>query len=380
MWTMARKTNSGVLFLVLAACMIFVISPASAKTPSDIVKMNVFERFRNEMTIAHDLAAPKFMSAGALAKWNGSIMPYFGKRDRQLSHFFAFSMLVPKINQDDFYVSYFNPWIDGVLLTKWRKTGNDWKMEDFYFASGERVRREITPQFVVLQKHAVPVWLRYRGPLLKGLYQYYTDMSAWLLGKDVGEYMSWLALSETERKTDLTLLRLRMRARLETAIDVITKTNSGSVLSGVFSKLKYDALTKDKRKLAAYSRHADMLADLPAQITKTWRENWYLKTKNVFTVILSSPIRPRLFLFINVFDSGKIQGVLLGDLEVRAAMLRKAAAKAQTVSTTSRPPAKKVQKYKTANGDEVEITTERRGGKVIMTTRINGRVTETLAF
>ncbi len=371
---MAGKAHSMILFL--AVCMIFVISPASAKTAPDTIKMNVFERFRYEMTIAHDEAAAKFMNAGALAKWNGSIMPYFGKRDRQLSHFFAFSMLVPKMNQGDFYVSYFNPWIDGVLLTKWKKTGEDWKMADIYFASGERARREITPRFTVSGKNALPVWLRLKGTLLNGIHQYYKDMSIWLLNKDVREYMSWLSLSAAARDLDLELVRMRMKTRLELALVNIAKSNSGPALSGAFSKLKYSALIGDKQKLASYSRHGDIIADLPPEITKTWRENWYFKNGNSFTVILSSPLQPRLFLFMSIYESGKIQGVLLGDLETLTGGVETAGPVRIEPVKTSR----KVRRFTNAGGQTVEITTERRGAKVTVTTRINGVVTEALTF
>ncbi len=85
---MAGKPNS--MFLFLATCMGIIVCLASGPATADTVKMNVFERFRYEMTMTHDTAAPQYMSAAALAKWNRSVAPYFGKRDRRLSHFFAF--------------------------------------------------------------------------------------------------------------------------------------------------------------------------------------------------------------------------------------------------------------------------------------------------
>lgn len=373
---MAVKFNP--IFFLYAACAILTASFSNAEATSDTAKMNVFQLFRYEMTLAHDNAAPKFMSENALAKWNSSIVPSFAQRDRQLSHFFAFSMLVPKRNQGDFYVMYFNPWVDGVLLTKWKNAGEDWRVEDFYFTPGERVRKEITPQFVVTNRNALPVWLRLNGTLVGSINQYYNDMSLWLLSKDAGEYMGWLSLSTAERAFDLKLLQMRMRARLELAVINLSKTNSGSRLSGAFSKLKYDALTGDKQKLASYSRHGAAIADLPADITKTWRENWYLRKGNTFSVILSSPVQPNLFLFMSILDSGKIEGVLLGDLEIMALQLRNTKIKAQPAHTA--PALRKVQTYNDAKGNRVEVITEKRDGKVIMTTRVNGKVTEVLNF
>ena len=372
---MNRKRKVSVFFLL--PFMLAALSLATDKGLAETVQRNVFERFRVEMTVSHDRAAPKFMSKSALNRWNQSFMPLFDKRDRQLSQFFAFSLMMPKMKGPELFVVYFNPWVDGALLTRWKQSGDAWKMEDFYMASGERVRGELRPKAIASEDHTLPVWMRFKGPILRGITAYYKDMSAWLLSKGADDFNSWFLLDEGQRNLDLQIVKSRMQRRLAQAIGVIVPDRIGPILSGAISRLKYDTLTKARQNLAGYSPHADLLIEMPQEITKTWRENWYFKSGNIYTLILSSPIQPRMFLFMNVHDTGKIQGVLLGDLEIMADLLRKAAPqRAKPVAETAR----KVQRYKTANGDQVEIVTQRQGGRVIMTTRINGTVTEVLKF
>lgn len=307
---------------IAVAAMIAIACLAADAASSETVKMNVFERFRNEMALAHDVAAAKFMQPEALARWNSAVMPYFQIKDRQLSHFFAFAMIFPMRKDSDFYIIYFNPWIDGALLTQWRKSNQAWKVENFYLASGQRMRGEVTPQSVVSEYDILPVWLRQKGRFLRNIYAYYKYMRAQIVQTDINDYTAWFALSEQERAADLLRVKFRMRARLELAIAYLAASQAGPVLSGAFSKLKYDALTGGKARLSSYSRHADILVSLRPEVIKTLRENWYFKQNNVYSAVLSSPVAPRLFVFINVEPSGRIQGALLGDLESMASMLQ----------------------------------------------------------
>ena len=74
----------------------------------------------------------------------------------------------------------------------------------------------------------------------------------------------------------------------------------------------------------------------------------------------------------------KLEGALLGSLEAMATIKRTASARVQAARPAA--PARKIQRYKDANGDQIEIVTEKRDGKVTMTTRKNGKVTEVLNF
>jgi len=155
-------------------------------------------------------------------------------------------------------------------------------------------------------------------------------------------------------------------------------------LTGAISKLKYDALSRNKKELASYSRHADMLGSLRPDIIKSLKVDWVFRDKDVYSVILTPPVFPRMFIFLNVNKTGKIETALLGDLETMAKMLRPSASTMRYAKPAqSAPPAqpgRKVQRYTDANGNQVEIVTEKRGGKVTMTTRVNGKVTEVLSF
>ena len=372
------------LLRAFAAFAIVAVCLGSGRVFAQSVEMNVFERFRNEMTVAHDVAAPKFMSPAGLAKWNRLVMPYFDRRDRQLSHFFAFSMLVFKGQGDDLFTIYFNPWVDGALLTKWQKIGAEWKMTDFYMASGERVRGEVTAPSSVTETSITPLWLQHPGALLMNIYAYYKEMRLRLVTKRVNDYLSWFALDDVERANDLLRVKLRMTARLDLAITYLAEGNTGTLLSGAFTRVRYDALTKDRKKLAKYSINGDLIADLKPEIIKTFRENWFFKKGDMYSVILSSPVSPSLFLFMNITAQGRIKSAFLSNLEAMANMLQTSTPTARPAAPAAAPaptpPGPKVQRYRDDKGNLVEIITQNKGGKVVMTVKVNGKVTKVMKF
>lgn len=307
---------------MLAFTVMFALVLTGSPAIADSQKLNVFERFRVEMTVDHIEAAGKFMSARALAKWNSSVMAYFDKPDRQLSHFFAVSIIIPKRKDVNFYLLYFNPWVDGALFTRWVQEDGNWKVDEFVFVSGQRLRGEVTPQSEVTQRDETPVWIRNNGTFLSNLYAYYKYMRAQIVQTPFADCLSWLTLEDRAQAAELLRIKLRMRTRVQLAILYLVRDRSGHILSNAITRLKYDALAKNRATLAGYSPHADILVDLKPEIVKTLRENWFFRHGNVFTVILSSPIAPRLFVFMNVLLNGRIEGVLMGDLESMADLVR----------------------------------------------------------
>ncbi len=378
---MTGKLNKAVS--ILGMIIVGAAYLAGEYASSATLRMNVFERFRIDMAVAPAVAATKYMTPAALTKWNRNIMPSFDKKDRQVRHFFEFSVMMPKKKASDLFVIFFNPWVDGALFTQWKKSGETWMMNNFYLASGERIRGELTPQSVMRQSQILPIWQWYKGTFLRNIFSYYKDMRSRIAGKNIDEYLTWLSLSEPERKADLLRVSLRMGARVMMTDRYTAKDQGGPVLTGAFSKLKYDALTDNKTVLTSYSRHADILVGLRPEIIKSFKENWVFKKNNTYTTVLSSPLLPRSFIFMNVTANGIIEGALFCDLETMATMLRIAASTVGTAPVQpvrAAFPTRKVQRYKDANGNQIEIITERRGSKVTMTTRINGIVTEVLNF
>ena len=368
-------TSSGIRFTILGALMLSLICLFAGRAQADTIRLNVFERFRNEMVIDQKAAAAKFMNAGALHKWTTGFVPFFADDQGQLRHFFAFAMTVPKKKGELITMIYFNPWVDGALFTRWRAEGELWKLDDFYLASGERIRGEITAGAKIEGGNIPPIWLWFKGPLLRNLIVYYRDMRTRLLNLDGPDLAGWFSRSADERTNDLLRVKLRMSVRAKAAATYLANGRSGPVLAGAVSKLKYDALTHNKNNLAAYSRHADMLGALRPEIVKTFKENWIFTKDNVYTLILSSIAAPRLLVFMNINPSGRIEGALLADLETMAMW-------PQTPAQSAAPAkaAAKVKTFTDAEGNRVEITTEKRAGKVVMTTRVNGKVTERVEF
>jgi len=343
---------------------------------SATLKINVFEGFRLEMVIDHDRAADRFINPDARAKWNSAILPLFNKKDRQIPHFFAFSMMVPKLKASDLYVIYFNPWIDGALLTQWRQTSGKWKMDNFYLASGERIRGQINPQTPITDTSFLPVWLLSKGVFIRNVVAYYKDMRTRLMQLNIDQLLPWFALSAAERDADLYRVKLRMGYRSFMTAGYFKNATSGQMLNAALIKLKYDALTHKKRKLATYSQHADIIADLKPEIIESFKPNWIFTKNNIYSAIFSSIAMPRLFIFMNIQANGKIETALFSDLETMATVQTKAS----TPPAASVQPSPKVKQYTDAQGNKVEIITEKKNGTVTMTTRVNGKVTEVVNF
>ncbi len=370
--------------VVFAAFVIGVLSFSGDPAHSESRKINAFERFRTEMMLTPGTAAPAFMRPEALERWNRTVRPYFVKNIDELKDFFALSVIVARIRKPDMYLFYFNPWVDGVLLTRWKERGGGWKIEDIYLASGERVRGQDVSQAAITRSNLTPVWLLLKGTFIRNIVSYFKDMRARLMNGNIKSFLSWFSLQDVDSRADLLRVKLRVYARTIENAGYLSKSGIGPVLTGAISRLKNDALARNKKKLAGYSRHADMLGSLRPDIIKSLRVDWVFHDNGVFSVVLTPPVFPRLFIFLNVNRSGKTETALLGDLESMATMLQPAASTMRYTRTAQPtkppPPSRKVQNYKDAKGNMVEIITEKRGGKVTMTTRINGVITEVLTF
>ena len=372
---MSRKYRTSGLSIKLA--MIAVLCLLASPAMSDTISMNVFERFRQEMAIDRNAAAVKFMTPEALVKWSSSVLHHFNPKHGQLRHFFALSMQVPKVRGPDIIVLYFNPWIDGALLTRWRQTGNDWKMTDFYFASGERLRGELPLQFDIPPDQITPAWLRYKGIFLTNIAAYYGHMRTRLMDQTFDQVLPWFALSSQERDSVLFRIKLRMGLRKDMSDKYKAHPQSGRVLSGAFRQLVTDALSKNTPSLMRYSRQGDLIAGLRLDILTTLKANWIFTKGNIYSAVMNSAMMPRMFIFLNITTDGRIETALLGDLE---AMARQPAPPAAAAAASPAPPTRKVQRYQDRNGNQVEVITEKKDGKVTMTTRVNGAVTEVVNF
>lgn len=363
---------------ILSVFVMAVIYPGPGQSRAESVNVNVFEQFRLEMANDYNAAARSFMTPEALTKWNAHIAPRFNVKSRQINHFFATSMMIPKLKGGGLFVLFFNPWVDGAFVTRWMKIDNSLKITNFHMASGERIRGLASPGAAITPGHLPPIWLWQKGTLLESIFKYYTDMRARLLAIPVEECMSWFSLGQREADLDLLRVKLRMEARQKTTDAYIKTGTGGPALTGAYAKLKYDALTGNTRSLSAYSADSEIIAKLKPEIIKGLEANWIFYQKGIYTTLLSSAIAPRYFIFMSSTDTGKIKGVLFLNLEIVATL--KPATATSMPREDSEVTTKKVLVYKDTNGDQIEITTEKRGNTVTMTTRRNGKVTEVLNF
>jgi hypothetical protein len=322
---LAMVKRAGVAVIVFAAFVAGLLSFSGGPANSVPRKASVFERFRAEMMLTPDTAAPAFMGPKALDRWNRKVRSYIVDADDELKDFFALSVIVVRTRQPDMYLLYFNPWVDGVLLTRWKEKDGRWKIEDLYLASGERIRGQAISQTALSQGNLPPVWLLLEGAFTRNIVSYFKDMRARLLNGSIEQFQRWLLLQDADSQADLSRVKLRMYARMVENAGYLSQTGIGPVLTGAISKFKYDALTRNKKELASYSRHANMLGGLQPDIIKSLKVDWVFHDKDVYSVILTPSALPRLFVFLNVNMSGKIETALLGDLETMAKMLQPAA-------------------------------------------------------
>ena len=279
-----------------------------------------------EMVLGQDTATVKFMTAKALAKWNSQIRPHFGTDPVLIPHFFAHAMMVPRLKGEAVHMLYFNPWVDGVLLTGWKQVGATWQLDEFYLAPGERARGQLNAASVITNSDLPPIWLWGKGTLMDHLAVYYADMGARLSRQNIDDFLAWLSLPPAEVNADLLRLKLRMGVRARVAAQYMTHKVSQPALSAAIMKLKYDAVSGNSGAMAAYSRHAKLLADFRPEIIKSMKLNWIFVKQDAYSLITSSIVAPRYFILMNVARSGEIKGALMGDLEAMADKVRRQSA------------------------------------------------------
>ncbi len=361
---------------VLTFILVIMALLASKQAYSKTVKITIFETFRYEMALSPDATVRKFMTRNAFSKWRAAMEPHFGGQTMRMNHFFASSMVLPRQDNTGFYAVYFNPWVDGALLTRWGKTGQGWKIEDFHLSSGERIRGAIPASSNISEKNILPVWMQKKGPILRNIFSYYKDMRHLLLNKKTDDYTLWFLLDDSARNLDLLLVKLRMRTRVDLALKYIAVDKMGKIFTRSFSGFKKEISTKNAAKLASYGPHTELFLELPPMVVNSLSDNWLLKTNNIYSAFLSSPAVPRWFVYVTMSATGKITGALFGDFEAMADL--SPAAPPPIQATIPAQSVQQIQKFKTPKGELVEIVIEKKDGSEFMVTRINGKVIERL--
>lgn len=279
-------------------------------------KKLVFDALRLEISNNPSSATEKYYDQDAKNKWESIVSEVLSVSDMQ--QFFSFSSILI-VEQTDFSVDmiYFNPWVDCTVLMKWKRKGNNWRVNDFSFVSGEMLRNEI-----IDEKNILPPWLKQPNALASNMGTYYSKtLSA--IGQINKETIDKYFSVELKDEASLSLIALavRLNTRIVTAqaifgSDELKIKNTQKMLNELKNVIK----SKNKITIGEVVKTNDpklieSLMLLPESVVSSFVGNWYIeKQKGQLLVLMSSFISPRLFIIVaGDTSSGETDWVLLGD-------------------------------------------------------------------
>ena len=123
------------------------------------------DRFRLEAASNAKDAVARHGIEGFPEKWAENVEPHFRGEEWRLTHFLAYSViLVGRADPPKCVVAFYNPWVDGLLLTAWRdRPADGWKATDFTFCLGEALRGEKTDD------PTCPAWMKSGKPIARSV-------------------------------------------------------------------------------------------------------------------------------------------------------------------------------------------------------------------
>ena len=298
------------------------------KTPGDdhlrpllleIVK--AADRFRVQAASNAKDAIARHGIEGFPEKWAQDVDPHFRGEEWQLTHFFAYSViLVGRADPPKCVVAFYNPWVDGVLLTAWRdRRADGWKATDFLFCLGETLRGEKPSDSLC------PAWLKSGKPAAGSVIE--------VCGRTVSAFQKTFPLEGSFQypvieapavpHTELSTLKARMKfslayvngravaaerrealdKALREAIPVLARGDKGAIL----------ALTsKDQDPYVA-----ETICMLPQNIREGFVPHWAIEQPPMIAVVLSNAEIPRWFvlLFLDSSQGKPIRALGLYDFE-----------------------------------------------------------------
>ncbi len=257
-------------------------------------------------------------------KWARETWGQLKGLDLQVSHFFSTSlMMVGRVASDKSVVGFYNPWVDGLLLTAWSERAVDgWRIADFAWLTGETFRLDEAPKGAAA---IVPAWL-HTG---RGLAPSVVELS----GKTIERFEKLFPLQAQYEfpllkvpdtpEAELALIKGRMTFRLVYAKEKLAGPLGESVRAHV-ENVKRVLLSGDKNRLLALTSPeqnayvAETIGLLPEQIRRTMNDHWCVVNDKQAVAVLTSSLAPRWFLlvFLN-FDQADhpLRAVNLYDFE-----------------------------------------------------------------
>ncbi len=285
-----------------------IVSPVMAQE-----KMSVFEVMRLSMSDNPASTAAEYLGQSAKKKWKDKVATVLSTAD--IKYFFAFSVIeFVAYSNDSAEIIYFNPWIDGILLTVWHQHNEKWFINDFAFIRGEALRGE-----TVSEKNAAPPWLRIRGTLIGNMADYFHSTNN-LLHRESGNLTKFMDKQHADgRALSLISIAARMYTRTTYARKLLQDGVLRKKIVAKLNDIKSALASKKKGAISSILPSASQseigtLALLPKEVSRTLVGNWFIEKDGHIVILISSYIAPRLFLYIDLIKKDtKVDGVLLVD-------------------------------------------------------------------
>ena len=229
------KLDSDIFFILFVCALVTVLlSPSFGKRISGQdtdfeIKKDKFKAFALKVTktanlfrlraaIVTSLAFNRFGSKSCIKHWHKDIQPLFDTQELDLREFFGNAViLLGCLDRDKAVVGFYNPWIDGIVVSEWYSSDTGIKMDRFFFSSGESIRQEE----IEYPKGVIPLWQRSDLTIARAFVLPYlnttdrfeqeyllTGQSHFLPG-----HLERIARGENQKK-EIQLLKKRLRLRM----------------------------------------------------------------------------------------------------------------------------------------------------------------------
>lgn len=253
--------------------------------------------------------------------WTGQVLPRFQEDKRLLKHFFATSLiLLGRLESDQCVVGFYNPWVDSILLTSWKRSNGTWRANALVLCSGEEWRSRTVDKSV-----AAPGWLKTGQSLTKSVIQEtHEAISVFEKLFPLDGTFEFPVIEATDPPDeDLGIIKLHMLFRLAYAKEKFAKDRLEAMEALV--KRATDVIAQGSKEAVgglvsaqqdAYV--AETITMLPENVRKSLYAHWFVAKGEEVSVILGSPVVPRLFvvLFLDFGQKQAIRALGLYDFEV----------------------------------------------------------------
>lgn len=244
-------------------------------------------------------------------RWEKEVTPYFeGQEVHWLDFFSSAIILIGRVQANQAVIGFYNPWIDGMVLTGWTCTGDATiTMEEFAIVSGESWRGAAIDETCLLSE-----WERATSRLpnaLKGTYtrtiqifneEYALAAPYQLLSEAIGERLQGPEI-------ELTPLKYRMINRMAMFRDYLDPEAQTPEAAEVLVAVKraMEVLSQDDPEVlmtAVVAEHQDKelvetIFTLPLDLREELAPNFLLHRPEGAITALVDPAHPRWFILVS---------------------------------------------------------------------------------